>query len=362
MGACGSNQFNAKSTGALSIRHNVDKGPWGEMKNYHFDEPATFHFVQEMQDVYTNTYGGFLLPVQMGGLLLEFKRYFYVVQKFCKAENAPRQAVEDRSGNTMVVPLTQLLPSPIIDRLWRGLIVNTRVYEKFCQRMFGGVLERDGTKMSSVKDYAHTKRRLQDEFSTYDHIIWPNFESDQKLQESFDGFLWILLYDFMQFHVGFKRDLTKSYSSFPPQRQEEEMNKLRNKHLRRHPHEEAPRRAAFDMGTHNIRQGGEFRAGTKDSIAEPLVNASPSASLAHVRDPKSFKIQMEPKVGAPPPPPGDDDEDAKVGSPDADPNDDFFRNFHDGGAFDLESDSQRGGERPSAGARPIATTRTIGTK
>ncbi len=67
MGACGSNQYVEKSQ--VSLRNQKDMMQWNQMKGANFETPE-FKYLKEIQDVYTNTYGGYLMPVQMAGLVL----------------------------------------------------------------------------------------------------------------------------------------------------------------------------------------------------------------------------------------------------------------------------------------------------
>ena len=92
MGACGSNQFNARQSSSISIRQNADRSLWGIIKDASFDD-SNFKFLQEIQDVYTNTYGGYLLVPQIGTLIVEFKRFLYLIARFCKDGERARPAV-----------------------------------------------------------------------------------------------------------------------------------------------------------------------------------------------------------------------------------------------------------------------------
>lgn len=60
MGACGSNQYTEKST--VSLRNPSESEGWSQVKRASFEAPD-YKYVKEIQDVYTNTYGGYLMPI-----------------------------------------------------------------------------------------------------------------------------------------------------------------------------------------------------------------------------------------------------------------------------------------------------------
>lgn len=188
----------------MSNRSHADAEGWATVKRASFEAPD-FKYVKEIQDVYTNTYGGYLMPIQMAGLILEFKRYLFIVAQQCKAEMNVRAAPEDVSGRMKLVTPTKLNPSPIVDRLWRMLIINTRLYEEFCIRNFGGVLDRDSSKLSSIDGYNSTLTKLRESFTYFDKEVWPPYTRSGELQDANDGFLWIVLQDFLNFHLDFKK-------------------------------------------------------------------------------------------------------------------------------------------------------------
>lgn len=173
------------------------------------------------------------MPIQMAGLVLEFKRYFFLVAQQCKEEMNVRPAPEDISGRIKLVTPTKLNPSPIVDRLWRMLIINTRLYEEFCIRNFGGVLDRDSGKLGNIDGYNSTLTKMRESFTYFDREVWPPYTRNAELQDAFDGFLWMVLQDFLDFHLSFKKLSTQG--TFTSSKQEEELNRLRNRHLRRHP-------------------------------------------------------------------------------------------------------------------------------
>lgn len=45
-------------------------------------------------------------------------------------------------------------------------------------KTFGGILERDSTKLGTVKDYISTHAKLQEEFSVIDRRVWPTYDTD----------------------------------------------------------------------------------------------------------------------------------------------------------------------------------------
>ena len=62
----------------MSNRNHNDTELWSQIKRASFEAPD-FKYVKEIQDIYTNTYGGYLMPIQMAGLLLEFKRFLFLI-------------------------------------------------------------------------------------------------------------------------------------------------------------------------------------------------------------------------------------------------------------------------------------------
>ena len=154
----------------------------------------------------------------MTWLLLEFKRYFYVV-----AKHAPQHLEGSRS-----IP-----PSPVIDRLWRHLISNSTVYERFCDYIFGHTLSRSSQQLYNIEDYKHTIELLEEEFEEADVLLWPPYSQLKALEASHHGFLYLQVSEFIYFHEQFARDF-KDFEDYEQIQTvyAQEMNKLRKKTVR----------------------------------------------------------------------------------------------------------------------------------
>ena len=72
-------------------------------------------------------------------------------------------------------PSPKLLPSPIVDRLWRLLCSNTKVYQAFCNTAFGAVLDRHLTLSPSLEEYNATLAIYETEFGEEPHVVWPPY-------------------------------------------------------------------------------------------------------------------------------------------------------------------------------------------
>ena len=53
----------------------------------------------------------------------------------------------------MHYPPPRLIASPMIDRMWRLLCSNTKLYRKFCLNSFGALLDRDVLQSPPIEYY-----------------------------------------------------------------------------------------------------------------------------------------------------------------------------------------------------------------
>ena len=132
----------------------------------------------------------------------------YLVARYY-AKNLPiNVTLEDKSMYHF--PSPKFLPSPIVDRLWRLLCTNTKVYSEFCNAAFGALLDRNVNMSPALDEYNGTLNIYEAEFGEEPHVVWPPYGTKQALEKGFGAFLYMKVSDFLDFHRHFER----RYSNF----------------------------------------------------------------------------------------------------------------------------------------------------
>lgn len=98
---------------------------WERIRDYSLDQ-GHFYFAQEFQDIFTEIFGAYIIPDRVAMVVLEFKRYFYLMYKFYTRHQLIRKTKEDPALSYFPQPM--MLPPPVLDRMWRLLCSNTRLY------------------------------------------------------------------------------------------------------------------------------------------------------------------------------------------------------------------------------------------
>lgn len=81
---------------------------------------------------------------------LELKRFFFLCA-LCVQDTK-------KLDHTKQLPdVSDLIPSPLVDRLWKLLITNTEAYELFSLSMFDFKLQRDSQKFNQIDNYKRTR-------------------------------------------------------------------------------------------------------------------------------------------------------------------------------------------------------------
>ena len=146
MGPCFSSK--TRSTRGISfdyLQHFVDyeKDTWCKIRDFNLDYSASFSFLLEIQDNYVHPDGSFILQDSIQHLVLEFKRFLFLLVT---------------SNRTLIHPLN-VAPSPLIDRFWRTFITSSDVYKLFRRETsaFENQLSRSSTRFWNLNDYDSTK-------------------------------------------------------------------------------------------------------------------------------------------------------------------------------------------------------------
>ena len=84
---------------------------WDKHRDYSFDA-TPLRFLYDLQDRFTDIFGHFLKPARIGLLIRELKRYFFLVA----------------TANIR----HEIVPSPLLDMLWRLLLTHSQIYDTFC--------------------------------------------------------------------------------------------------------------------------------------------------------------------------------------------------------------------------------------
>ena len=139
----------------------------------------------------------------MAVILLEFKRFLFIAYKNYMAYKQIRASKEDPAIRHF--PHPKMLPSPIVDRMWRLLCTNTRLYQKFCNHNFGAVLDRHVADVPQLDRYEATQKAYYSHFGNFSKTLWPSFSSSAALANAYQGFVWMPASRFISFHQEFER-------------------------------------------------------------------------------------------------------------------------------------------------------------
>lgn len=107
-------------TGKHDSSSKFDKKIWHQVEI----APLPKDFMADFQNTHQSSKGSFISPEKAERLILEFKRFIYLV-----ALAYSESQLTMRSHRRKQVEPSQVVPSPILDRMWRMLILSGYFYE-----------------------------------------------------------------------------------------------------------------------------------------------------------------------------------------------------------------------------------------
>lgn len=66
-----------------------------------------------------------------------------------------------------------MIASPILDRIWRLLLSNTKLYREFCDETLGGFLDRNLYINNKIDTYSTSLTCYQKQFGDASPLVWP---------------------------------------------------------------------------------------------------------------------------------------------------------------------------------------------
>lgn len=159
---------------------------WKSILNHSFDSDA-LQFVLEIQDIHVTTLGEYLTPRKVAVLVLELKKFLFVLGLSMKDEQ--KEEFKEK-----------MAPSPIIDRLWRLLLTSSLMYQDFCKSLFNKELIRSSRHVLSLVNYDATRNKLVEYFGELNETVWPRYETETKFKQAHKGFVRLKVADFFAFH------------------------------------------------------------------------------------------------------------------------------------------------------------------
>lgn len=81
MGNCAPTQARPQQSLKLPPMMMKQDPVWEKIRDYSFDR-GHFYFVEEIQDIYTEIFGAYLIPDRVAMLVLDFKRFIYLLYKY----------------------------------------------------------------------------------------------------------------------------------------------------------------------------------------------------------------------------------------------------------------------------------------
>ena len=132
---------------------------WTQVLILNLDQ-APFYFLEEVQNQYTDTLGAFLCCDSLLAVLVEFKRFLFLLALESQTMAHDQAGFEKRDGELTSISC-KFVPSPAVDRMWRVLLTNEALYNKLCFKLFNGYrYERDSLGVTQSGPYDLTLEKI----------------------------------------------------------------------------------------------------------------------------------------------------------------------------------------------------------
>ena len=139
---------------------------WNDILSYSFDS-LSFSPLKNFPDIYATEGGYFISKELLMAITLEFKRFLFLA--------------------AYAMPNQDMVPPPLVDRLWRLVLTSSELYNRFCERVLrpGEFLHRSSKQILSLKNYQATRERYAQLFGRDPPCeLWPDVSSQEELESA----------------------------------------------------------------------------------------------------------------------------------------------------------------------------------
>lgn len=141
------------------------KAQWKRILKASFDNPPDFFPLAEFRNSYRHAEGGREFEAEeVNAIFLELKRFLFLC------------AITPTEGASL--RRHELVPSPMVDRMWRIIVAQTAHYYRLCSEVLGiesGGLPRNALAFFSIDNYKATQKLYKKFFVSPSKDFWPPF-------------------------------------------------------------------------------------------------------------------------------------------------------------------------------------------